>query len=174
MISLSRRTIVAAIGSITALILLPIAAHSAVDNAERLNDRETLVGQSVSFYTPPEPGGDWGISSRRAAPARHYWEVRTLRASNFCQATAKPMEFFVADPDGTTHAVIVTGPLAPVEVASGSTLVWSARQHEPVIVPAGWSVGARWYGTHPEDDTGEKCDWQYTAVQRPVGAPVGG
>ena len=114
-------------------------------------DGGALVNESVSFSSV---AGDQG--SFRTVPNGKFWRLQTLRALNG-EAGAHKMEFVLTDQDGTTHAVLVDGPSAPVSVAAGGTLAWDGD----IIVPQGWRVYARFLGM----TGGSTCNWQYTAIE---------
>lgn len=111
-----------------------------------------FVNESVSFRS-----SSGRQASHRAVPVGHAWRLQTLRAVN-CEDGARPMEFLLADADGTVQAVLSTVSAGPVLVSAGGTLVWNGS----VIVPGGWRVYARW---HDMAGGFAACNWQYTAIE---------
>lgn len=125
---------------------------ASIENRAPLAAGETLVNQSVSFDS-----GRGTLASFRAVPTGRYWEVQTLRATN-CEDGPRPMEFVLADQDGTTHAVLSLEGATPTVVPPNGALAWNGS----VRIPANWRIYARWH----EMTGGERCNWQYTAIER--------
>jgi hypothetical protein len=129
---------------------------ASVENRAPLAAAETLVNQSVSFDS-----GRGTLASFRSVPPGRYWEVQTLRATN-CEDAPRPMEFVLADQDGTTHAVLSLEGATPTMVPAHGALAWNGS----VRIPAAWRVYARWH----EMTGGKRCNWQYTAIERAASA----
>lgn len=127
---------------------------ASIENRAPLGTGEQLVNQSVSFDTTPGT-----LASFRPVPTGVFWEVQTLRATN-CEAEPRAMEFVLADQDGTTHAVLSLEGATPTVVPPKGALAW----HGSVKIPAHWRVYARWHGMAG----GQRCNWQYTAIERPA------
>jgi hypothetical protein len=129
---------------------------ASIDNRAPLGSGETFVNQSVSFDSQPGT-----LASFRPVPTGRYWRLQTLRATN-CEDQPRPMEFVLADQDGTTHAVLSLEGATPRVVPAQGALAWTGS----VLVPAGWRVYARWH----DMAGGHRCNWQYTAIERPAGS----
>lgn len=122
-----------------------------IDNRSPLDAGRVFVNQSVSFDSSPGTNASW-----RAVPDGVRWRLQTLRAVNG-EDGPRPMQFVLADRDGTAHAVLSLSAANPVEVAGGGVLAWTGS----VEVPAGWRVYATWQAMAG----GARCNWQYTAVE---------
>ncbi|MDQ1372996.1 MAG: hypothetical protein QOJ09_334 [Actinomycetota bacterium] len=125
---------------------------AAIVNRGQLGQGEMLVNQSVSFDSQR---GD--LASYRSVPEGRYWQLQTLRATN-CEDQPRPMEFVLADRDGTTHAVLSLEGATPTIVAAHGALAWTGS----VMVAEGWRIYARWHAMAG----GGRCNWQYTAIER--------
>lgn len=134
--------------------LRPVVAWAAVGNRSPVGSGRVFVNQSVSFDSSPGSNASW-----RAVPEGRLWRLQTLRAANG-EDGPRPMQFLLADRDGTAHAVLSLSAANPVDVAAGGTLAWTGS----VVVPAGWRVYATWAGM----TGGARCNWQYTALEELV------
>jgi hypothetical protein len=141
-----------AIGAAAMAALDSTNVFAAIVNRGQLGSGETLVNQSVSFDSQR---GE--LASYRAVPDGVYWQLQTMRATN-CEDAARPMEFVLADRDGTTHAVLSLEGATPTMVPPHGALAWTGN----VMVASGWRVYARWHAM----DGGARCNWQYTAIER--------
>ncbi len=103
-----------------------------------------------------------------------------LRAMN-CEAAPRQIEFFIQQetPPSTPVAKFVQGdtwtagqPNRTVAVAvapNGGELSWVENPATPLVITAGQSVGARWYGL---TGGGTGCNWQFGAIEQPAGTRV--
>ncbi|WP_157943962.1 hypothetical protein [Blastococcus atacamensis] len=145
---------------------------SFASSAGTVSSRRPQASESstTTLYNPASQG----------VPVGKEWRLLWLRAVN-CEAAPRLMEFFVhqESPTQTALAKFVQGdvwragqPNRAVAVAvpaNGGQLSWVENRGEPLILAAGQSIGARWYGMV---GGARSCNWQYGAIEQPAGTGI--